>query len=251
LFDRLISSPPASDVLLMEGTNVRADGERRPRVTESDLEQLFVELFGATQGLVATLSSAQNIDRLVTVFRAARRSGRTLVVDLYTATIASRLGRSSIPQPGFDGLRVYVPERQRRLVRQSGEFERVATIAGVRAFVDELATLRGRVAFLGTSSTTRELVEAGAVHGGAVVWSLWRGYLDTPSGRSLQAMLAEADVPMIEIHTSGHAYVEDLQRLVDAFAPARVVPIHSEATDRFGDCFPRVEQHADCEWWEV
>lgn len=51
-------------------------------------------------------------------------------------------------------------------------------------------------------------------------------------------------------HTSGHAYVDDLERLVDAFSDARVVPIHSEATDRFADHFPRVEEHADHEWWE-
>lgn len=52
-------------------------------------------------------------------------------------------------------------------------------------------------------------------------------------------------------HTSGHAHVDDLGRLVGAFSDARVVPIHSEATDRFADHFPRVEEHADHEWWEV
>ena len=46
--------------------------------------------FRDTGGLVATFSSAQNIDRLVTVYRAARRAGRTLVVDLYTATVSRR-----------------------------------------------------------------------------------------------------------------------------------------------------------------
>jgi hypothetical protein len=44
---------------------------------------------------------------------------------------------------------------------------------------------------------------------------------------------------------------EDLARMVEAFTTARVVPIHSEATDRFADQFPRVEAHADHEWWEV
>ena len=250
LFDALVARPPAADVLLMEGTNVRAGGDAAVG-SEASVEADLVSTFAATSGLVATFSSAQNIDRLVTVYRAARRAGRTLVVDLYTASVARATGRSTIPQPGFDGYAVYVPFRQRLRVLQSEEFERVAEIASIRRYPEDLATDRGQVAYLGTSSTLPELIEAGALHDGAVVWSLWHGYLAQPAGQRLQADLADAGVPLIEHHTSGHAAVEDLRRLVDAFAPARVVPIHSEATDRFADHFPRVEPHADGTWWEV
>ena len=251
LFDRLVQCPPRADVLIMEGTNVRPASEPAPRRTETDVENDFVGTFRSTGGLVAAFSSAQNLDRLVTVFRAARRAGRTLVVDLYTATIAQATGRASIPQPGFDGLAVYVPHRQRVRVARTKEFQRVSSIADIRMYPEDLATDRGRVAYLGTSSTGRELVDAGALQGGAVVWSLWPGYLDQPSGRRLTELLQEADVPLVHHHTSGHAHVEDLERLVAAFDPARVVPIHSEATERFSDHFPRVERHDDLEWWEV
>lgn len=251
LFERLVTDAPHVDVLLMEGTNVRADGTSREVVSESELELQFADLFRSTPGLVATLSSAQNIDRLVTVFRAAKRSGRALVVDLYTATVAAATGRGSIPQPGFEGLAVYVPDRQRVRVRERREFDRVREIASIRLYPEDLATRRGQLAFLGTSSTVRELVEAGVLHSGAVAWSLWHGYLGEPSGLRMQKLLADAEVQLVELHTSGHAAVRDLQRLVEAFSPARVVPIHSEATDRFAALFPRVEQHADGEWWEV
>ncbi len=251
LFDRLVSGPPRADVLLMEGTNVRAVPGGAPRRTETEVENELVETMREVGGLVAVFSSAQNLDRLVTVFRAARRAGRTLVVDLYTATVAQATGRASIPQPGFDGLAVYVPQRQRVRVAQTREFERVAEVADVRMFPEDLATDRGKLAFLGTSSTAQELVDAGALHGGAVVWSLWPGYLEQPSGMRLATLLAEASVPLVHHHTSGHAYPDDLGRLVGAFSDARVVPIHSEATDRFADHFPRVEEHADHEWWEV
>lgn len=104
LFDRLVASAPEVDVLLMEGTNVRAVPSTAERSTEQDVEEALLSTMRSTSGLVATFSSAQNLDRLVTVFRAARRAGRTLVVDLYTATVAAATGRPSIPQPGFDGL---------------------------------------------------------------------------------------------------------------------------------------------------
>jgi len=251
LFDRLVRATPGADVLLMEGTNVRATNAVVPRTTEHDVEEQLLGTFRATQGLVATFSSAQNLDRLVTVYRAARRAHRTLVVDLYTATVAQATGRRTIPQPGFQGLQVYVPQRQRQLVLQSREFARVAEIAHIRRFPEDLATDRGKVAYLGTSSTARELVDAGALRDGAVVWSLWHGYLEEQSGLRLQKLLEEAEVPLFEHHTSGHAHVADLARLVDAFPSARVVPIHSEAANQFDKHFPRVKCHADGEWWEV
>lgn len=251
LFDRLIRTPPPTDVLLMEGTNIRADGRVSRRTTERSVEDELVATFQSTGGLVATFSSAQNIDRLVTVYRAARRSGRTLVVDLYTASVATAIGRPSIPQPGFDGIAVYVPNRQRHQVVAASEFERVRAIAPVRVFPEDLAAGRDKYVFLGASSAARELIDAGALHGGTAVWSLWPGYLREPSGQRLVAMLAAADVPLVEHHTSGHAHPTDLQRLAGAFPTARLVPIHSEATLNFDLHFSHVEHHVDGEWWEV
>jgi ribonuclease J len=87
--------------------------------------------------------------------------------------------------------------------------------------------------------------------GSLAVWSLWDGYLDEPSGIRLQRALEAAGVPLLHLHTSGHASVADLQRLVAALAPARVVPIHSEGGDRYPELFPYVDRQADGVWWEA
>ncbi len=254
LFEALLTRPPAGvDAMLMEGTHVRADATHDEAMfeTETDLEGRFVELLGATKGAVAVLGSAQNIDRLVTVYRAARRAGRQLVVDLYGATVAAAT-RPSIPQVGFPDLRVYVPQRQRVLVKQSGEFERVRALGPARVFAEEMVADPSRFVFHVPSSTVFELMRAGVLDStGAAVWSLWDGYLRDASGARMLQALAEHGVGWSKIHTSGHASVPDLQRLVEAVKPARVVPMHSEATDRFAELFPRVEPHPDNEWWQV
>jgi ribonuclease J len=254
LFERLVEHPPAGvDVLLMEGTHVRPDPAHDAAVfeTEAQLEDRFVDLAHGTKGAVVVAGSAQNLDRLVTVYRAAKRSGRQLVVDLYGATVAAST-RATIPQPGFEGLRVYVPNRQRIRVKESGEFDRVAWIQGCRVFPDELAEHSERFLFHVPSSTFGELVRCGALTSdGAAVWSLWEGYLRQPSGAGLLKLLARSGITLEHIHTSGHASVTDLKRLVNAVAPTKVVPIHSVAGDRFSSLFPRVERHADCEWWQA
>jgi ribonuclease J len=254
LFERLLRDGPADvDVLLMEGTHVRSDPVHDDATfeTEGELELRFTDLCRNTSGCVAVFGSAQNLDRLVTVFRAARRSGRTLALDLYTATVAAAT-RGSIPQPGFDGLRVYVPHRQRVRVKESGEFGRVEAIRTDRVFLDEVAADPGRWLFYVPSSTADELLRDGVLTTeGVAVWSMWDGYLDGPSGGHLQSALAGHGVRLEHLHTSGHASVPDLRRLVDALAPGRVVPIHSEAADRFADLFLNVDQQPDGAWWEV
>ncbi|MGH3118141.1 MAG: MBL fold metallo-hydrolase, partial [Gaiellales bacterium] len=91
LFDRLVEHAPSDvDVLLMEGTHVRAGGAHDDVEfdSEADLEEQFIRVCRETAGAVVVFGSAQNLDRVVTVFRSARRSGREFVVDLYGASVA-------------------------------------------------------------------------------------------------------------------------------------------------------------------
>ncbi len=70
------------------------------QLTETALEDVCRSTFLATPGMVLAVTSSQNIDRLVTLYRAAKRSGRQFVIDLYTASIARATGNPNIPQPG-------------------------------------------------------------------------------------------------------------------------------------------------------
>jgi ribonuclease J len=249
-FERLLAQPPDVDVVLLEGTRIG----RTPAgdtTTERDVEDRLVELARDTAGALLIFSAAQNIDRLVSAYRAARRTGRTLVVDLYTATVAQATGRSTIPQPGFPALRVYVPQRQRVLVKQSGEFERVRGLGAARIFKEEIAATPGSFAVLAQPSTLPELAKAGCLAGTAAVWAMWQGYLQQASGERLLERLADAGVALHRVHASGHASEEDLRRLAAALAPARVVPIHTSAPERYEELLERVDPQPDGQWWEV
>lgn len=87
--------PPRDvDVLLIEGTNIRPEGDARGlELSEKNVEHRCVEAFRATAGLTLVAFSAQNTDRLVTLYRAALQADRDFVMDLYTATMAWATGR--------------------------------------------------------------------------------------------------------------------------------------------------------------
>jgi ribonuclease J len=251
LFEELIREPPAAvDVILMEGTHIRADmnGEERG-ASESDVEDACAESFRGAPGIVLAMFSPQNIDRLVTMYRACLRSGRTLVIDLYGAAVAKATGRNTIPQAEWNRVRVYLPRSQKSKVIREQAFDRTKGVRADRIYPEELLARRKDLVMLFRASMASELEHC--LEGARIVWSMWPGYLHEPSGERLRSWADRLAIPIAIHHASGHAFVSDLKRLVDAINPRRVVPIHSEAGDRFAEFFPRVELRADAEWWVI
>jgi ribonuclease J len=119
LVDRIMANPPPDiDVLITEGTNLGSD---KPAKTEAELEQDFVALFERTKGRVFVSWSGQNIDRTVTIYRAAKRANRALAIDLYTADVLERIAEGTgLPRPGFANLKVVVTTGLAGSYRQRG-----------------------------------------------------------------------------------------------------------------------------------
>lgn len=252
LFERMLRKPPAEvDVLLMEGSSIGriADGEGFP--TETDLEREFAEVMDDTSGMVLAYASGQNIDRLVTLFRACKRRGRTLIVDLYTAEILRATGNDRIPQGWWDGMRVFLPFRQRVWVKRKELFDLIPPYKKNRIFPEELKEIAPKAAMIFRPSMTEDLTRAECLGGARIVWSMWDGYLKDASAKPFLNWISDNQLPMTKVHTSGHASVADLKRFAAAVAPKRMVPIHSFSTDQYPELFDCVDPKEDGEWWTV
>lgn len=124
LFERLVRSPPKNvDILLLKGSSLgRLDPDHR-FPTEPDVEDRFVSLFQDTARMALVAASAQNIDRMVSLYRACKRSRRTLVIDLYAAEVLRATGNANIPQSDWPGMAVFVPHYQRVRIKQTERFD--------------------------------------------------------------------------------------------------------------------------------
>jgi len=252
LFDALIGDPPRDiDLMLMEGSSLGrlADDETFP--SEADLEETFVTRFEQTEGFALVAYSAQNIDRVVTIYRAAKRTGRSLVIDAYAAEVLKATGRDSIPQPapGWSNLAVYIPQRQRVQLKARGIAALVDGYRGFRIWPGQLAGSAPRSVMLFRSWMMSDLAQADALTGARVFWSQWDGYLaDGQAGAALKADCERRGIPFETVHTSGHASPTDLKRLAAAVAAKRLVPIHTFERLRFPDLFSNLELVDDGEW---
>ena len=149
LFEEMIADPPGDiDVLLMEGTTIGRNATGEGSASEMDLEREFVRAFRETRGLHFVWTSSQNIDRLVTIFRAAKRTGRVLLIDLYTAVVLEATGRDSIPQSGWANVKLYIPHRQRVWIKDRRLFQDLERHKASRVFPEALPGLAQRAVML-------------------------------------------------------------------------------------------------------
>lgn len=252
LFERMVANPLKDiDVLLMEGSSLSRLEENDSFPKESELESELVEIMKSTTGLVMVHASAQNIDRIVTLYRACKRTGRTLIIDLYAASILEATGNCHIPQSDWPGLALYVPQSQRRLIKRYGMFGLLARHSSQRVFPDKLKALGPSSAILFRPLLMSDLEIADALAGSTFVYSQWLGYLEGDSYAEMQRWLQRHSLSLKYVHTSGHASPGDLQRFSAALAPKAIVPIHSFAPESYDKLFSNVRYHSDGEWWDL
>ena len=253
MVERLISDPPGEiDTLLLEGTTVGREGLEREVTSESDVEDALTSTFRRSMGLALVHASAQNIDRMVSIFRACLRSERTLLVDLYAALILEATGNHRIPQSHWDRVALCVPHFQRLRIKEESWFDVLGRHSVNRVYADrQVAKTPERFALLFRPLWQRDLERAGCLDGAVLIHSQWQGYLTEPRFQALERWREERGIGFEIIHTSGHAGVGDLRRLAEALDPGKVVPIHTTCPEGFASIHERVVRHSDGEWWEV
>jgi ribonuclease J len=252
LFERLVDRPPSDvDVVLMEGTTITRSGTDTGFSSESDLESEMVTLFQETGGMPLVWCSGQNIDRLVTVFRAAKRTGRQMILDMYTAHILAATENLHLPQADWPQIQVFLPWSQKIRIIKDQSFKIADRYKLNRIYPEQLASTRKRSVMLFRPSMRKDLEMASCLDGASLIYSMWNGYLKNDSMSPFLKWLDERGIPIHKCHTSGHASVKDLQRLRAAFGDAVVVPIHTQKPDLYEKTFGNVQIHNDGEKWEV
>ena len=252
LFKQLISKPPQNiDVLLMEGSSFGRISESQQFSTEAEVEEKLTEVLSKTTGLGLVHTSGQNIDRVVSVFRASKRTGRKLILDLYTAAILHATGNANIPQSSWDNVVLYIPQAQRIQIKQKGLFDLLKSHSLNRIFIEEIKEAANEFTMLFRPLHSIDLERGDCLTGAAYIYSQWEGYWEQGAYDSVKVWLSRNSIPRYSIHTSGHASLMDLKKMVAAIDPVNVVPIHSFMPERYSDLFPNVQIHNDGEWWEV
>lgn len=221
-FERLLNAlPDKVDKLICEGTTLSRKTQTPLR--EADLEELAVTEFRSVTGPIFVLQSSTNIDRIVTMYRAAKRSGRVFLQEVYMANVASAIG-GSIPNPAFNDVYAFItnPKRHDSLVkyRRMGKARMAKTPFVMCVRSSMLRYLKG-------------LSKMMSFEGGLLVYSMWSGYQQQPAMSSFIKECEDMGLRLVSLHTSGHADSYTIRALIERVQPTEIIPVHTENAEWF------------------
>ena len=224
----LQNAPQNVDALLLEGTAISEDGISFK--TETDIENELLEVFRQPGKINLAYVSGQNIDRLVSIYRACKRANKLMVVDVYVATILKQLSKFALlphPSPGFANLKVIFPYYTSRKLSRQGDENILYQFKEFKITKDEIDSKAGDIVMIIRSSMQKDLENIAGIKGGNLIYSMWEGYLEKPSTRQFVDYLTSRGLTMHKIHTSGHADTQTLKQMAEAIKPKTIVPIHT------------------------
>jgi ribonuclease J len=232
------------DYLLLEGSTIgRTD---KPFPTEGELEDQFVETFKQTKGINLIYVSGQNIDRLKTIYNASRRCNKKFLVDFYIANVLKTLNKKAdrtIPFPSrqaYPDVKVYFPKRLTDRMLELGKDETVWPFKANKIGKDKLDEMADKLVMVVRPTVQNDLEYY--LHNyadGCFIYSLWDGYKTKPgSTKDFLDFIKSKGMPIKDIHTSGHADLDGLKRMVNAVKPKNIVPIPTFEAKRYVELFP-------------
>lgn len=245
IMDKLLKHPPSNiDKLIIEGTMLDRDNQKFR--DESAVENAMVEILNSSNAASFFIAPSQNVDRLVSAFRACKKTNREFVIDIYTAWVLRQIsnnpktknipdiswGEIKVLSKGWTAARQYLKLKENRNL--FGRFTNEIYSQNVVITQQEIEAEPER--YLIKTSFTKPLIDRLNLKPCSVIYSMWEGYLSqryNPTGwNQLISLKEDPQINFQIIHTSGHAIISDLKKLVEALKPNKILPIHTEDGDR-------------------
>ena len=250
LFKQIIERPPQNiDCLLMEGSALGRDDAQYK--TEEEVEKRLEEILRERKNITFLFASSQNIDRIVSAYRACLKTDSIFVIDIYTAFILDKLKKVSdhIPQFNWKNVRVKFLNAHAKALERAGHVELLYTYNKRKIEMPEISKDKNRILMLARDNSVFPLLlsKIKDVAGAKIAYSMWDGYL---SGE-FRAFCKDKGLSLEYVHTSGHATKEDLRAFASAINPKTLIPIHTFEAEEYPVHFKNVVVLKDSEAFSV
>ncbi|MCQ9205747.1 MAG: MBL fold metallo-hydrolase [Omnitrophica bacterium] len=240
LFDRMISKPPKDiDCLLMEGSMLGRG--KQTHKDENAVQKRIEETLKGSSNITFLFVSSQNIDRLVSAYKACLKTGRIFVIDLYTAYILDKLRTVSknIPQFNWRNVRVKFIKSHADILAEKVSDKLLYFYNTKKIDMFEINRKKNKVLMLARDNSVFPLFVKSikGIEGSRIIYSMWEGYLTD----RFQQYCVDKGIEIEQVHTSGHATVEDLKAFAEALNPKILIPIHTFEASKYPKLFNNVK----------
>ena len=215
---------------ITEGTRVGPDPRRS--FTEQSVRSEVDRVLEASPDLVLGTCYPRDIDRIGTLYEAARTAGRSFVVSLKTAylltAVAGQPGFPPVPVPGqTPDLLVYGRPKRRYYKWEEPFLEAAVDAEYVRAQGKKLFLMLEMMHF-------PELIDLRPPRGSPFVYSMSEPFSEEDlEAEVLQNWLDHFHLRRHSLHASGHCSGPELLSIAQHLRPTTTYPIHTEHPDDF------------------
>lgn len=226
------------DYLLLEGTCIGRTNESLR--SENEIETELINTFKLNKGISLIYTSGQNIDRLVSIYKACKRTGKTLAIDFYIANILKELSEfGAIPYPStsFPEIKIFFPYRLARMVSRQGNENMMYRFKEYKITKELIDKHFDNTVMIVRPSMKQDLEHINNLEGGVFIYSMWDGYKKDKSTKAFVDYLSDRGMTETVIHTSGHADRDALKRMVEILKPKNLVPIHTFEGNKYDKVF--------------
>ena len=250
LFNQMIANPPKDiDYLLMEGSMLGRSEHLYNN--EEEIENRIVEILRERNTVTFLFVSSQNIDRIVSAYRACLKTDSIFVIDLYTAFILDKLNKISKGIPRFDwkNIRIKFLKYHADVLAKNNLKDLLYLYNERKIDMDEINEKKDRILMLARDNSVFPLIvkKINAIKDAKIIYSMWDGYLT----KEFKDFCNEKGLIIESVHTSGHAELEDLKKFTNALNPKKLIPIHTFERGKYPELFNNVQILEDGEALEL
>ncbi|MGP8078551.1 MAG: MBL fold metallo-hydrolase [Thermoplasmata archaeon] len=218
------------DALLIEGT--RAGPDPRRNLSEEGVRREADRLLERRPTLALACTYPRDVDRLTTLYHAARAADREFVVSARTAhllsAVAPRFPAGRVPVPGTtDGIRVYHRKKKRYFNWEKPFLEGALDADEVRAQGPKYLLALDLMHF-------PELIDLRPPKGVPFLHSMSEPFSeDDVDDLVMRNWLDHFGLAFHQMHASGHASGPELLEIIRTVGPKELYPIHTEHPEAF------------------
>lgn len=227
------------DYLLLEGTTIGREDHSFP--TEDEIELEFLEIFKKEKAINLIYTSGQNIDRLVSIYKACKKAKKIFAIDFYIANILTELAAlgAEIPYPSnkFPEVKVFFPYKLSHMTVNQGNVQLMYRFKNHKITKEEIDQQFDKIVMVVRPSMINDLEYLKNLNNGTFTYSLWNGYRKDKSTKEFIETLVAKGMDEKIVHTSGHADRSGLKRMVEVLNPKHLIPIHTFNGNDYQDIF--------------
>ena len=222
-FDLLLARLPQNiDLLICESTNQDYNSKNEyfiERVSTKIMEKYKRVFF---------FSSRTNVDRIVSFYKASRKTGKDFIMSLPCAEVAELC--KGCPNPTYTSSYAYFGgsvnnDKYTSVRKQYGQaLIGREEIAKKQEFTMQIhASMKGYL---------EKLNDLSSLKGSVLIYSMWQGYKTEGIVREMLEALNKMGVEVIDLHISGHASKNAQELLIKNIKPKNTIFVHKKGEEK-------------------